>query len=58
MAEDLRAPGFADQVVMLQNAAVGLEFGSRLECDNEMFVTQADQLGKVTVFCDGRGMRE
>ena len=53
MAEDLCAPGLADEVVMLQNATMRFEFAARLQPDNEMFVTQADQLGKVAVARDG-----
>ena len=53
MTEDLRTPGFADQVIVLQDAAVRFEFGASLQADDEMFVAQAHQLGKVAVACDG-----
>ena len=38
---------------MLQNATMRFEFAARLQPDNEMFMTQADQLGKVAVARDG-----
>ena len=57
MAEDLRSPGFADQVVVHQDAAMRFELFTRLQIDYEMFVPQPDQLGQVAVARDrGRGM--
>jgi hypothetical protein len=38
---------------VLEDAAVRLEFCARLQGDDEMFVTQAHQLGKVTGARDG-----
>ena len=58
MTEDLRAPGFPDQVVVLKNSAMSLESGARLKWQNKMFMSQADKLGQVTVVSDGRGMNE
>jgi hypothetical protein len=49
MAEHLSAPRFADQVVMLQDAAVCLELRAFLQGDDEMFVTQADQLSEIAM---------
>ena len=54
MTEHLRAPGFADQIVVLKDAAMSLEFCSRLECENKMFMPEAHKLSKVTIA--GRGM--
>jgi hypothetical protein len=56
MTEHLRAPGFADQIVVLQDAAMGFELCSRLECENKMFMPQAYKLSKVTIARNGRGM--
>jgi len=53
VTEDLRSPRLADQVVMLQDAAMGFKSRSCLERDDKVFVTQADQLGKVTCACIG-----
>lgn len=53
VTEDLRAPLFADQVVVHQDAAVGFELSARFERDDEMFVAQPDQLGQVAVARDG-----
>lgn len=53
MTEDLRTPYFADQIIMHQDAAVRFELRSRFEWNNEMLVTQADELSKVTVACNG-----
>ena len=48
MAEDLAAPGLADQLIMVHDAAMGVEGATRDERDDEMFMTQADQEGQVT----------
>ena len=58
MTEHLRTPGLADQVVMLQDAAVCFEFGTRLKCENKMLVPQTNELGEITVLRDGRGRSE
>jgi hypothetical protein len=58
MTEDLCTPGFADQVIMLQNPAMRLELGTRLEGKNKMFMPQTDKLGQITVSRDGRRIRE
>ena len=58
MAKNLRSPGFADQIIVLKNAAMGFKFCARLKCENKMFVSQANKLGKITVMCNGRGMIE
>jgi hypothetical protein len=55
MTENLRPPGFADQIIVLKDAAMRFEFRARLEGEDEMFVSQADKLGKITVMCNGRG---
>jgi hypothetical protein len=49
MTEDLGPPGFADQVVMLKDTAVGFKFCARLKRENEMFVTQTHKLSKIAV---------
>jgi hypothetical protein len=41
---------------MLQDAAVGLELCTRLQCHNEVFVAQANQLSQVAVASDGLGV--
>jgi hypothetical protein len=56
VAENLRSPGLADQIVMLKDAAMGLELRARLQAENEMLVPQPDQLGEVTVAGNGRWM--
>jgi hypothetical protein len=54
MTEDLRTPRFADQIVVLQHAAVRLKLRACNQRKNEMFVPQAHQLGKIAGLCDGR----
>lgn len=49
VTEYLRAPRFADQIVVLQNAAMRFELCARLEGEDEMFMPQADELRKVAV---------
>ena len=56
MTEDLCSPGLADQIVMLKDAAMGFEFCARLKRENEMFVSQTNKLGKITVTRNGRGI--
>ena len=58
MTEHLRAPGFPNQIVMLENPTVGFEFGARLEGENKMFMTQAHELGKIAVAGCGRGVSD
>lgn len=58
MTENLCPPGFPNQIIVLKNAAMGFEFCTRLKRENEMFVAQADELGKITVMRNGRGMSE
>lgn len=53
MTENLCAPDFSDQVVVLKDAAMRFEFRACLERENEMFMSQANKLGKVTVLCNG-----
>jgi hypothetical protein len=43
----------ADQVIMLEDAAMRFELRTSFERNNEMFMTQAHQLGQVTVACHG-----
>ena len=52
MTEDLCAPDFADEIIVLQDAAMRLEFCTGLQGDDEVFVTQTHQLSKVTVARD------
>ncbi len=49
MAEYLRAPGQADQVIMLEYTAMTLKIASRFQREDKMFVREADQLRKVTL---------
>jgi hypothetical protein len=51
MTEDLCAPSPANEIIVLQDAAMRLEFSARFQRDDEMFVTQTDELGKVAVTC-------
>ncbi len=48
VAEDLAAPRLADQFIVVQNAAVGVERPAGNEREDEMLVTQAHQEGQVT----------
>ena len=47
MTKHLRSPLFANQVVVLKDATVRFKFRASLEWDDEMFVTQANKLGKI-----------
>lgn len=49
VTEYLRAPRFADQIVVLQNAAMRFELCARLEGEDEMFMPQADELNEIAV---------
>ena len=49
MAEDLCAPGLADEIIVVQNAAVRLELAACFEGNDEVLVTQTDQLSQVAV---------
>ena len=53
MTIDLRPPKFSDQVIVLNDATMGFEFAARLQWKDEMFVPQANQLGKVAVAGNG-----
>ncbi len=54
MAEDLCSPGQADQVVMLENAAMGMKIPAWLEGEDKALVPQADQLNQVAGLCVSR----
>jgi hypothetical protein len=56
MTENLCAPEFTDQVIVLKDAAVRLKLRTRLEREDEMFVSQADKLCQIAIARDGRGM--
>jgi hypothetical protein len=56
VTEHLRAPGFADQIVVLDNATVGFEFCACLKRENEMLMPQAYKLSKVAIARSDRGM--
>jgi len=47
VAEDLGSPGQAYQVIVFDNAAMAAKNISFFEGENEMFVTQANQLNEV-----------
>ena len=49
MTEDLRAPGFASEIVVLNDAAVGFKTCAGLQGHHKMFVTQANQLNEITI---------
>ena len=51
MTEDLRSPRFADQIVMHEDAAVRFKLPTGFERQDEILMSQADQLSKVTVAC-------
>ena len=53
VTENLRTPGFTNEVIMIKDAAMRFKFCASLQRDDEMFVTQANQLGKVAVARDG-----
>ena len=53
MAEDLAAPGLADQFIVIKNATVRVECPAGDEREDEMFVPQAHQEGQVA----GLGVR-
>jgi hypothetical protein len=38
VTENLRPPGFTDQIIVLKNAAMCFEFCARLQGENEMFM--------------------
>ena len=48
MAEDLAAPWLADQVIVVQDATVGVKRSAGKKRKNKMFVSQAHQEGQVT----------
>jgi hypothetical protein len=58
VTEYLRPPGFANQVIVLQDASMGFKLRACLQREDKMFMPQADQLGKITVLCNGRGRSE
>jgi hypothetical protein len=47
MAEDLRAPRFADQIIVFDHAAMTLKLSAGLQDENEMFVCKTHELRKV-----------
>lgn len=49
MAENLRTPGQADQIIMFEHAAMTLKIAARFEGENKMLVGEADQLSEVAV---------
>ena len=53
MGEDFAAPGPVDEIIMLQDAAMGLQVGSGGQADDEDFVGWADQLDQVARLCGG-----
>jgi len=54
MAENLSAPGFSDQIIVLKDAAMCFKLRAFLQCDDEMFVAQAHQLGEIAVARNGQ----
>ena len=48
MTENLRAPRFADQLIVLQNAAMGFEPGAFFKCDDKVLMPETHQLGNIT----------
>ena len=48
MAENLATPGESDQVIMLDDSAMGLKIPTRYEREDKVLVPQADQLHQVT----------
>ena len=54
MAEYLAAPGQANQVIVLEHAAMGLEIPTRNEREDETFVPQTDQLYQIASLRMGR----
>lgn len=48
MTEHLRAPGFADEVIMFDDPAMTLKISAALQDEDEVFVGKADQLCQVT----------
>lgn len=53
MAEDLRAPGLAYQIIMHEYAAMCFEFCACLQVYDEVFMTQANEFSKVTIARNG-----
>ena len=53
VTEHLRAPGFADEFVVIQDAAMGLKIAACFESKNKVFVIEADQLCEVAITCNG-----
>jgi len=47
MAEHLRPPGQANQVIVVQHASMGLQFTTRYQADEKGLVAGADQLDQV-----------
>ncbi len=54
MAEYLAAPGFADQLIMVENAAMGVEKATGEEGKDEVFMTKPDEQGQVARGWRGR----
>ncbi len=48
VSKDLAAPGQTNQIIMLENTAVGLKVATWDEWEDEAFMPQADQLHQVT----------
>ncbi len=51
VAEDLRAPGQTDQVIVFEHAAMRLQFPVRGKGEDEVFMPQTDQLCDLTCRC-------
>ena len=51
MAEDLRTPRFTDQIVMQEDAAMGMKICAERERNNKMFVAEPNQLRQVAGLC-------
>jgi len=53
MTENLRTPGQADQIIVLEHPAMGLKIPTRDEWEDEALVPQTDQLHQVAGLCVG-----
>lgn len=58
MTEHLCAPRFADQIIVIENATVRFELCTCLQGEYEMFMAQANQLGKIAVACRSGGVSD